>query len=132
MVKRGHGEEGNSLIELALSLPFLLLLLLGTFDLGRGFNTYIALANGAREGARWLTTRPTDVDGAHDRIVSEVGRIGLSSGDIAVTITPDQANYPAGTQVTVEVSYDYPLLFGAIQSKTSVPFNVQATMTVLY
>lgn len=125
-------ENGNNLVELAILLPLLLLLVLGTFDLGKGFNTYIALSNSAREGARWLTLYPTDKNGALNRVFAEANSVGLAGGDLTVTFTPDLTTYPAGQDVTVNVAHDYPLLFGLITNIPSVPFNIQATMRVLY
>ena len=46
-------HTGQGLAELALILPLLLTILLGTLDLGRAFYTYIALTNAAREAARY-------------------------------------------------------------------------------
>ena len=45
--------RGQSLIEFAILLPVLLLLILGVFDLGRVIYYYSAIANAAREGARF-------------------------------------------------------------------------------
>jgi Flp pilus assembly protein TadG len=132
MSKLARGEDGNTLIELALMLPVLVMLLLGTFDFGHGFTTYIALANASREGARWLTTNPTDAPGARSRVVTEAARVGLSAADIVITITPNKSIYASGDQVSVKVSHNYRLLFGAVPGIPSVTFNVQSTMRVVY
>lgn len=64
MMKLLRSERASTLVELTLILPVFLLLLLGAVDLGRGFRTYLALTSAAQEGARWLTTHPTDSNGA--------------------------------------------------------------------
>jgi Flp pilus assembly protein TadG len=46
-------ESGNSLIELALAVPLLLLMLLGTADFGRLFYESIAVENAARCGTQF-------------------------------------------------------------------------------
>jgi uncharacterized repeat protein (TIGR01451 family) len=46
-----HGLRGQSLVEFALVLPFLLLLFSGAADLGRAFYNQIALENAVKEGA---------------------------------------------------------------------------------
>jgi Flp pilus assembly protein TadG len=46
------GERGNAVIELALTLPLLLLVVLGIFDFGLMFQRYEVVTNAAREGAR--------------------------------------------------------------------------------
>ncbi len=130
-------ERGQSLVEFALTLPILLLLVLGTIDLGMGFRTYIALTNAAREGARWVTVYPGDVAGARARIAAEAGRIGLSDISLGgegytATFTPARTRYSAGETVTVRVAFDYELLFGALTGLPTVPFTAEATMVVLY
>ena len=42
-------NSGQSLVELALVLPLLLLILLGTVEFGLMYYDYIAIENGARE-----------------------------------------------------------------------------------
>ncbi|GAB5494212.1 MAG: hypothetical protein Phog2KO_44270 [Phototrophicaceae bacterium] len=51
-------ENGQSLIEMALTLPLLLLLLSGLLDLGRAYYTYIALEEAAAEAAIYLAISP--------------------------------------------------------------------------
>ena len=48
----GREEDGQSLVELAVVLPLLLLLLLGIMDFGRAFNYWITETQVASEGAR--------------------------------------------------------------------------------
>lgn len=45
-------ERGQAIIELALTLPLLLLIVLGVFDFGLMFQKYEVVTNAAREGAR--------------------------------------------------------------------------------
>lgn len=130
-------ERGQSLVEFAVILPVLLLLVLGTVDLGMGFKTYIALTNAAREGVRWITIHPSDQAGAKDRIAEEAIRVGLEDGllvdnGFGVSFSPDQSEYAAGDKVTVNVSYEYEMLFGAITGLSAIPFTASSTMVVLY
>ncbi len=48
-------ERGQSLVEMAISLMFLLILVAGVVDLGRAFFTYIALRDAAQEGAAYAS-----------------------------------------------------------------------------
>jgi Flp pilus assembly protein TadG len=130
-------ESGQSLIEFAFILPLLLLVVLGTVDLGMGFKTYIALTNAAREGVRWISIHPTDQAGAEARIAEEAERVGLEDGIIltdgyTVNFTPDQSNYAAGEKVKVSINYEYELLFGAITGLPAIDFTASSTMVVLY
>lgn len=136
---RAHlqNERGQSLVEFAIILPVLLLIVVGTIDLGLGFKTYITLTNAAREGVRWISIHPTDQTGARNRIEEETVRIGLTEGiflegGYEVSFAPNQSDYAAGENVTVSVTYDYELLFGAITGLPAIPFTASSTMVVLY
>jgi hypothetical protein len=55
MFKRNHPREnGQSLVEFALTLPVLILILSGMLDIGRVYFTYIALEEAAAEAALYL------------------------------------------------------------------------------
>lgn len=73
---------GQSLVELAIALPLLLLLLLGTIDLGRMFVDYVQMRNAAFRGVRYGMTAPDDTDGIRQRVHAH----GVPS-DTAVTVT---------------------------------------------
>ena len=49
---RRRGERGQAIVELALTLPLLLLVVLGVFDFGLMFQRFEIVTNAAREGAR--------------------------------------------------------------------------------
>jgi hypothetical protein len=49
----GKRPRGQSLVELALTLPILLLLLLGLIELGMALRAYLVLVNANREAARF-------------------------------------------------------------------------------
>lgn len=53
--------SGQSMVEFALIIPFILLLIMGVLDFGRAFFMKVALINSAREGAYYLSTHPADV-----------------------------------------------------------------------
>ena len=53
-----QGTSGQALVEFAIVVPVLLLIALGIVDFGRVFHTYVALANAAREGARFCALYP--------------------------------------------------------------------------
>lgn len=131
-------ERGQNLVEFAFTLPVLMLLLLGTIDIGLGFRTYISLSNAAREGVRWVSIYPNDCAGAAARVASEADRVNLApnddesvSGD-GYTLSSLSCPYSAGQKATVTIDYEYDLLFGIIPGLTAVPFRTSATMVVLY
>src|SRR5688500_18464229 len=90
--------EGQALVEAALTLPLLLLFLLGAADLGRAFTAYAAIANAAREGARYCALHPGDAAGTRARVSAELD--GLVAVDTGVTTCATAAR---GAEVTVRV-----------------------------
>lgn len=98
-------ESGQAIVELALIAPLLFFILMGILDLGRSFYTYEALANTAREGARYCALNPGVSPSA--RITSEVSGTGIVVAEYRVNGTVS-ANCPAasssGSPVTVTVS----------------------------
>jgi Flp pilus assembly protein TadG len=52
MMRGRTGERGQAVIEMALTLPLLLLVVFGIFDFGFMFQKYEVVTNAAREGAR--------------------------------------------------------------------------------
>jgi Flp pilus assembly protein TadG len=67
-------------------MPLLLLLMLGTIDIGRVFFDYVQLRNAVREGAGYGARMPTDTAGIRDRVT----RHGIPAGaSIAIACTGD-------------------------------------------
>lgn len=58
--RRLRSERGDSLLETAIVLPFLLLLLLGVVEFGQVYYLSIELAGAAQAGAIYGTQYPTD------------------------------------------------------------------------
>jgi hypothetical protein len=52
-----RNERGSAVVELAIVFPILLLLFVGTAELGRLFYTYTTLAKATKVGARYLSTQ---------------------------------------------------------------------------
>ena len=127
-----RSERASSLVEFTLILPVFLLLLLGTIDLGIGFRTYLGLVGAAHEGARWLSTHPSDLNGARSQVLAEAGRVGVPASRLTVRFTPVLSSYQAGDTVTVTVEHTYLLLFGALTNLPQIPFRVHSTALVLY
>jgi hypothetical protein len=48
-----QGERGQSMVEMALAFPILLLILAGTLEVGKYFNDYLTILDATREAARY-------------------------------------------------------------------------------
>lgn len=61
--RRLRDDSGNSLLEIALVLPVLLLILVAAADFGRAYFVSIQLASATQAGALYGTQTPTDLTG---------------------------------------------------------------------
>lgn len=101
------GERGAGLVELALSLPILIVLLLGTITSALALNDDIQLTHAAREGARHGATVPADeVFGSGNwatnmrNVVVERFGDGLATGDVCVALVDSSPPSPLSTDHT--------------------------------
>ena len=100
-------ERGQSLVELALLLPVLLIILLGLLDLGRAYYVSVALEDMAAEGAAFAAVQPNPGD------LSEVQAraAGASTGLVRIEPGAVQVQYPPaivrGNPVTVTVPFEF-------------------------
>jgi len=117
-------ERGQSVVELAMLLPVLMLIVLGCLDLGRVFAVRMALANGAREGARVASLYPhgdpeDPLVGLNELVYTrareDILAQGLDEGSLGVTVRP-LVNLERGNPIEVTAAYTMPLftthLFG--------------------
>jgi Flp pilus assembly protein TadG len=101
-MQRRNKDSGAAAVELALVLPFLLLLVCGIVDFGRAYNAHMTLTNAAREGVRVFALGGTQEEAtqrAHDTAV------GLSV--TGVTFDSSSCTFGAKTTVTVTVAFEY-------------------------
>jgi len=136
---------GQSLLEFTLLLPFLLVLVVSTIELGRLFFTKIVITNAAREGAYYLTMNPSDYDpitGNAPNSVLAAQREASNSGisDVTVTFTPT-TSCAAGEEsvmVTVETQVADFLFLGFFVDMFSInalhqgAFNLSSSVEMMF
>lgn len=153
VIKRKHSpiqnERGQSLVELAITLPILILLLLGTLDFGMAIFSYSMLRDAAQEGAFYGSFNPANVEDIENRarnISPRAEDVVFSSpvqlrdtdaikvsvqalGDACQGATNGVAN-----SIQVNVSYRYPMmmpLIGRIIGSNTIPLTGTATNIIL-
>ena len=95
----GRSESGAELIEFALTLPLLLLLVLGMIEFGFLFQEYEVVTNAAREGARiavlptYSATQTARQNNATARVNLYLNNAGLNS---SLEIQPNLRTHPPG------------------------------------
>lgn len=133
-----NSERGQSLIELGLTLTFVLILLSGVVDIGRAFFNYMALRDAAQEGALYGSINPTDSNGIQERVRNSSsllqGLFGDPAADTSIDINVDD---PActGNGIQVQVAYDnFPLttpFLGSFLGQQTVAISASAVDTIL-
>ncbi len=111
--KNPSRPKGQALIEMALLLPFLLVLIVGALEFGRLFFTQIVITNAAREGAYYLTTHSSDYDSGtgnapNTTLAAEMEANNSGVSDITVSVTPINCCTIGlySVEVTVETDVD--------------------------
>lgn len=88
------GEQGQSLVELAISLGVILLLLAGAVDFGMAFYSYVALQDAAQEGALYASIKPCE----------DTNGDGKCTSGESVNITGVRARIRASSRVPLDFS----------------------------
>ena len=101
-------EKGQSMVELAILLPILLIILLGIIDFGRVFFAYVTITNAAREGARYGSLHVFEDVIIEQRVIDEAtNTVTIDSSEI--TVSWDDPDHP--NTITVTVDHEFETLF---------------------
>lgn len=141
--------RGQSLVELAVSLPVLVLLLLGTVDFGMAIFSYSILRDAAQEGAFYGSFDPANEDEIESRArnISPRGDERVFSSPvnlrdetlIKVSVEPigepcQGVSNGAANSLRVNVSYEYPILMpfaGQVIGRPTILLTGTATSVIL-
>jgi Flp pilus assembly protein TadG len=118
--------NGQSLVELALLLPVLLVLTIVTFDLGRGIYYYSVIYNAAREGARYGIIHPEDVTG----IEAAAKKLAIGLDQSKMSIDPEIINSGKSIQVTIDYTFELVTPMANLLSKRGY-FDLRTSSTML-
>ena len=106
-------QKGQSLVEVAIALPVIILILVGILDLGRAFFTFIALTDAAAEGAAYAAVHPANTSEIQARAADvSTGLVVLEPDMVSV----DYLELTAGFPITVAVQFEYDLITPFIQA----------------
>jgi Flp pilus assembly protein TadG len=113
-------EKGAVAVEFALVLPIFLVLVLGIFEFGRGFNIQVSLSEAARESARYAAVHSSDagfsVGAAQDVGVAAAPSVALTAADVGISYQnldgSAAASCASGVNVVSTVSFSTGFLTG--------------------
>lgn len=115
--ERRKNDRGAAMIEMALTLPLLLLLSVSVFEFGRAFQTWQVLTNATREGARIAVLPGTSDDAVSTRVQEYLAAGQLPSASFSsILITRDVVISIGGTDTSAStVTVNYPFEFMVLQ-----------------
>lgn len=116
-------DDAQSILELAIALPFFLLLLTGCVDFGRYMYDGILIGNAARAGVQYGSQNAltaADIVGMQQAAAADVGHL-------VVTVSPSSCQCGNGGASTCPASYLCPVnyvgTFVQVQVKNTNPFT---------
>jgi len=110
-------ERGSAMVEAAITIPLLLVLMVGIFEVGRAYQTWQVLTNAAREGARMSIT-PSSTPANTTALVRQYMADGqlTNYSTAAVNVNKTSSIDVNGTPVSASlVTVDYPFTFIMLQ-----------------
>ena len=140
-------EKGGTLAELAILIPFLILMVATVAELGQMFQTYTSLAKSTRSAARYLSNNAYE-----DKFINQAKQMALcgkttcEGGDEVVknltvdniVVTPEFQEGGGGNPITVTISiidYSYQPLFNLaalFNVEEYAQFPVRPSTTMYY
>jgi hypothetical protein len=142
-------EKGQSLVEVAIAFPILLMVLAGVLDLGRAYMTLVALNDAAAEGAAYAAVYPPvaeDYESVDDRVLdpsSPLGRLIWESNSTLSNATEDMvtitvvcgggacADAAAGAPVKLGIDYEYELLTPLLNGLGPITMQVSDVRAII-
>ncbi|HYO63034.1 MAG TPA: TadE family protein [Pyrinomonadaceae bacterium] len=118
-----RSERGTQLVELAITLPLLLMMFAAVAEFGRYFYTYATLAKATRAGARYVANVPATAGGANTTEDPKAKRLvvygdpnaadgstplapGLGVGNVQIVRTGTTGGVPGTVRVEI-INYNY-------------------------
>jgi Flp pilus assembly protein TadG len=95
-------EDGQSFVEFAFVMPFLIFLVLGIVQFGRAWHNYITITDAARVGARWAAVHRTS---ACSEATSKINSMGVIPAGSTISCSAPSTNI--GQPVTVTITYSF-------------------------
>jgi Flp pilus assembly protein TadG len=130
--ERLQGERGQSIVEFAFIMPFLIFLLLAITQFGLAFHNYLAITDAARVGARAAAVHRTSnpCGAATTAIQNTVSAAQWSVISSRITCNPSSPG-AAGTSYSISINYPFtiglPGMFGLPAINTTGTMTASAT-----
>lgn len=138
--RAARDRSAASVLELVFVLPVVILILLGTIDISMLIYAYGTVAEAARAGARYAivhgsaSSSPAGPTANNAAVASAAQVYAPALNPASLTVT---SNWPSGSNdptrsVTVNVSYQYPLVTGRLFGCGPVTVSGSSTMIITH
>jgi len=143
MMHKKNSENGQSLVELGISMMVIMILLVGAVEFSIALFQFVQLRDAAQEGALYGSFNPADVNGIRWRIraasqspidLSNPSLVPDSDIDIAYTNGTTAPHPCEGDGVTVTITFDHTItlpLVGPMIGSNTIPLTASVTDTIL-
>jgi Flp pilus assembly protein TadG len=129
LVTKLREQRGNAVVEMALILPFLLLLIFGITEFGRAWMTVNILQTASREGARLAVVTAPDVAAVQARATAICDAAAVHNAIVTCT---GPVNGDPENKVTVTVTADFTVVSGKVLDRMRGTFPLSAQTTMRY
>ncbi|THE10605.1 pilus assembly protein [Bacillus timonensis] len=119
-------QNGQGIVEMALSITLLLFIVFGIIDFGRIFSAYLTLNHASREAARVASVGGSNED--IRRIAVEATEL-MTSELVKVNISPESGR-SRGEFVTIAISYPVSLTTPLLDRIVPNPFQLKNETTM--
>ncbi len=116
-------KKGQSMVEMALILPIIIILFMGMVEFSRIFGSYLLVTHASREGARMASIGKTDAE-IQANVTSKVNILDVS--ELQIIMTPADVARVTGEDVRVCVKYKLEIYAPLVTSFISNPFEMEA------
>lgn len=117
-------KKGQSIVEMALILPLIIMLFMGMVEFSRIFGSYLLITHASREGARMAAIGRSDAE-IRANLISKAGI--LETSNMQIILTPEDDERITGEDVKVCVKYKLNIYAPVISSIVSNPFEMEAS-----
>lgn len=121
-------HRGQSIVEMVLLLPLLLMMLLGMADFALAFSAHATLRNGVAEGGYWAAQNPGDEAGVRAQIRTALQVLDPPITDADITYDPCEMDASGEYQTVITVRYNFPVLFGVFGAGSQIPLSNSTTV----
>lgn len=134
-------EDGQALVEAALTLPILCAFIFMTMEICMMFYSYCMISETARQGARYAMVHGASCETAASvsctttlagiaTYTQSIGWPNLAGGTLTASATSTSSTLAAGYQVTVLVSYGFPINLPFVPAGT-LAMHTSSTTVIL-